>query len=92
MDLEYLLSMEDGTHVFTAHNMEELANNIIITLRENRRNPKLSDNALEKADQFILMAFSMSKVTEGIEIDVTHDDVEYIIEEVALLHMGHARN
>jgi hypothetical protein len=87
-DLSFLLE----NHVFTTRELEDLVKEVLFILRINRRKTILPLDQVEIGNGFVLTAFAISQIEPSMDLEIPPEDITYIFEENALLHMGPQRN
>lgn len=87
-DLTFLLE----NRIFTTRELEALTKEVLFLLRVNRRKQILPLEQVEIGNGFVLTVFALLQVDPSIDLEIPAEDIKYIFEENALLHMGPARN
>jgi len=92
LSLQFLLELHGQSRQFTAEEVNEIAAEVNITLRENRRVGELTEEEVLWGNKLLMSLYVFSRVDENLEVDVTPQDIDYMVEETSYLQMGHSRN
>jgi hypothetical protein len=92
LSLQFLLDLHGKNKQLTAEEVNQIAAKVNITLRENRRVGELSEEEVLWGNKLLLSLYVFSRVDESLEVDITPQDIDYIIEETSYLQMGDSRN
>lgn len=87
-DLSFLLEMR----TYSGREIESLAKEVLFILRNNRRTATLPLEQVEVGNAFILSAHQLSYMDPSLDLSFSPEDIAYILEENAYLHMGSQRN
>lgn len=87
-DLTFLLE----PRAFTSRELESLTKEVLFLLRVNRRKQILPLEQVEIGNGFILAVFAVMQLDPSMDLEIPAEDIAYIFEENALLHMGPMRN
>lgn len=87
-DLRFLLECR----VFSSRELESTVKEVLFVLRHNRTRHALSVEHVEIGNGFIIAALELSQMDPTLQLEIPKEDLDYIIEENQLLHMGSARN
>jgi hypothetical protein len=87
-DLSFLLEI----NVFSSQEIEALAKEVLFILRLNRKKMNLPIEQVEIGNGFILAAQRIAMFDPNMNLEIPQEDLNYIIEENALIHMGLQRN
>jgi hypothetical protein len=92
LSLQFLLELHGESRKFTAEEVNQLAAEVNVTLRENRRVAELTEKEVLWGNKLLLHLYVFSRVDENLEVDVTPEDIDYMMEETSYLQMGYTRN
>jgi ribosomal protein S13 len=92
LSLRFLLDLHSKNQQLTAEEVNRIAEEVNITLRENRRVGELTEGEVLWGNKLLMSLYVFSRIDENLEVDVTPQDIDYIIEETSYLQMGHQRN
>jgi hypothetical protein len=87
-DLTFLLE----PRILTTRELEDIFKEVLFLLRINRRKNILPLEQVEMGNGFILTVFALSQIDPSMDLEIPPEDITYIFEENALLHMGPMRN
>lgn len=92
LSLQFLYDLPYTETVFTASQVKDLAEEVHRVLKENRSSRELSDEEVLRGNKFLLSLVMFSQLDENLDIDISPEDVEYMLAEVAFLSMDYVRN
>ena len=92
LNIDFLLRLTEEPQLVTGSEVEMLVSNVISVLRANRGTGRLSDHEVKISNTFIQAMWFLFMDYEGIELDITEEDLDYIIEENDYMRMSFRRN
>jgi hypothetical protein len=92
LSLQFLLDLHGKNKQLTAEEVNQIAAEVNITLRANRKVGELKEEEVLWGNKLLLSLYVFSRVDESLEVDITPQDIDYIIEETSYLQMGDSRN
>jgi hypothetical protein len=92
LSLQFLLELHGQNKQLTAEEVNQIAAEVNTTLRANRRVGELTEEEVLWGNKLLMSLYVFSRVDENLEVDVTPQDIDYMVEETSYLQMGYSRN
>jgi hypothetical protein len=92
LSLKFLYDVPTSPTTLCAEEVSQLAQQVNLTLRENRGVRDLSDEEVLFGNKFLISLVVFSRVDKSLELDILPSDIEYMLQEINYLDMGYKRN